>query len=199
MKPLEERHTQTREEALAWIQTGLASRAAEELFLGTRMSGGYGDLSDCTMLAYQMLTMWGADGSLFSYGPWGMGQLDAETKTRVEQVLEQEFKKAKALLAKYAGAMHEIAEGLVEHDELDGEDVIEILAKHDELIASGQGPRILPQYALSSAGGISGGVRGLLGSGQEDLQDGSSNGRGLKDSSNGAESNGDDVIHDAEG
>ena len=189
VKPLEERHTQTREEALAWIQTGLASRAAEELFLGTRMIGAYGDLTEATLLAYQMLTMWGADGSLFSYGPWGMGQLDPETKTRIEQVLEQEFKKAKTLLAKYAGAMHEIAEGLVEHGELDGEDVIDILAKHDELIAADRGPRILPQYALSSAGGISGSVRGLLETTSDDEPQNGANGAG---GANGSP-NGDDM------
>ena len=155
-KPTEERHTLVREEALARIQVSLASRAAEELFLGTRMNGVYSDFAGATYTAYMMLTVWGADGSLFSHAPWGMGQLDPETKTRVEQVLEQEFKKAKALLVKYAGAVHEIAEGLLEHEELDGQDVIDIIAKHDELIESGMGPRYLPEYALMNAGGLSG-------------------------------------------
>lgn len=155
-KPTEERHTMVREEALARVQVALASRAAEELFLGTRMSGVYGDLADATQMAYDMLAHWGADGSLFSHAPWGPGQLDSETKTRVEQVLEQEFKKAKALLVKYAGAVHEIAEGLLDHEELDGQDVIDIIAKHDELIASGLGPKFLPEYALMNAGGLSG-------------------------------------------
>ncbi len=193
VKPLEERHTTTREEALAFIQTGLASRAAEELFLGTRMSGGSGDLAGATMYAYEMLSLWGADGSLFSVQPWGMGMLDPETKTRIEQVLEQEFKKAKSLLAKYAGAMHEIAEGLVEHGELDGEDVIEILAKHDELIASGRGPRILPQYALSSPGGISGEVRGLLEANGQDGGDGQNGADAdIEDGANGLDAEGEE-------
>ena len=155
-KPTEERHTMVREEALARVQVALASRAAEELFLGTRMSGVYGDLADATQIAYDMLAHWGADGSLFSHAPWGPGQLDPETKTRIEQVLEQEFKKGKALLVKYAGAVHEIAEGLLEHEELDGQDVIDIIAKHDELIESGLGPKYLPEYALMNAGGLSG-------------------------------------------
>ena len=155
-KPLEERYTLVREEALAHIQISLASRAAEELFLGTRMSGVSGDLSNATQTAYLMLTQWGMDGGLFSYAPWGGGQLDPETKTRIEQVLEQEFKKAKALLTTYAGAVHEIAEGLLESDELDGQDVIDIIAKHDDLLASGRGPRVLPEYALMGAGGIGG-------------------------------------------
>ncbi len=155
-KPLEERYTLVREEALAHIQISLASRAAEELFLGTRMSGVSGDLANATQTAYLMLTQWGMDGGLFSYAPWGGGQLDPETKTRIEQVLEQEFKKAKALLTTYAGAVHEIAEGLLESDELDGQDVIDIIAKHDDLLASGRGPRVLPEYALMGAGGIGG-------------------------------------------
>jgi len=155
-KPTEERHTLVREEALAQIQVALASRAAEELFLGTRMSGVSEDLARASELAYHMLAVWGMDGSLFSILPWGQGHLDAETKTRVEQVLEQEFKKAKGLLVKYAGAVHEIAEGLLEHEELDGQDVIDIVAKHDELIESGMGPKYLPEYALMNAGGLSG-------------------------------------------
>ncbi len=155
-KPTEERHTLVREEALARIQVALASRAAEELFLGTRMSGVSEDLARASELAYHMLAVWGMDGSLFSVLPWGQGHLDAETKTRVEQVLEQEFKKAKGLLVKYAGAVHEIAEGLLEHEELDGQDVIDIIAKHDELIESGMGPKYLPEYALMNAGGLSG-------------------------------------------
>ena len=178
-KPIEERYTETREEALATIQTLLASRAAEELFLGTRINGVYSDFKWATQLAYEMLTLWGADGGLFSIAPWGMGALDPETKTRIEQVLEQEFKKSRALLARYAGAMHEIAEGLVEHGELDGQDVIDIVAKHDELIASGRGPKYLPQYALMNAGGLSGdgAVRGLLGSNGDDSTNGRSDGR----------------------
>ena len=155
-KPLVERYTLVREEALAHIQISLASRAAEELFLGTRMSGVSGDLANATQTAYYMLTQWGMDGGLFSYAPWGGSQLDPETKTRIEQVLEQEFKKAKALLTTYAGAVHEIAEGLLESDELDGQDVIDIIAKHDDLLASGRGPRVLPEYALMGAGGIGG-------------------------------------------
>ena len=155
-KPLEERYTLVREEALAHIQISLASRAAEELFLGTRMSGVSGDLHHATQTAYFMLTQWGMDGGLFSYAPWGGGQLDPETKTRIEQVLEQEFKKSKTLLTTYAGAVHEIAEGLLESDELDGQDVIDIIAKHDDLLASGRGPRVLPEYALMGAGGIGG-------------------------------------------
>ena len=162
-KPTEERHTMVREEALARIQVALASRAAEELFLGTRMSGVSEDLARASELAYHMLTIWGMDGSLFSVLPWGHGHLDPETKTRIEQVLEQEFKKAKGLLVKYAGAVHEIAEGLLEHEELDGQDVIDIIAKHDELIESGLGPKYLPEYALMGAGGLSGdGVPRLL-------------------------------------
>ena len=161
-KPLEERYTLVREEALAHIQISLASRAAEELFLGTRMSGVSGDLSHATQTAYLMLTQWGMDGGLFSYAPWGGGQLDPETKTRIEQVLEQEFKKAKALLTTYSGAVHEIADGLLDHDELDGQDVIDIIAKHDDLLASGRGPRVLPEYALMGAGGLGGPAPQLL-------------------------------------
>lgn len=170
-RPLEERYTLIREEALASIQVSLASRAAEELFLGTRMSGVSSDLAHATQTAYNMLTIWGMDGSLFSVLPWGMGQLDPDTKTRVEQVLEQEFKKAKTLLVKYAGAMHEIAEQLLKSHELDGQDVIEIIAKHDDLIAHGRGPRVLPDYVLVGAGGIASNTKPQLASPNEPGQD----------------------------
>src|SRR5690606_23471958 len=49
-RPVHEQHIRSAEEILALIQTNLASRAAEELFLGTRLVGVAGDLQNATNL-----------------------------------------------------------------------------------------------------------------------------------------------------
>src|SRR5919197_1279961 len=54
-KPIEEIHTETKEELLAHMQISLASRAAEQIFLGEEMSGASGDLANATQIAQVMI------------------------------------------------------------------------------------------------------------------------------------------------
>src|SRR5919198_2061802 len=67
-KPIEEIHTETKDELLAEMQVSLASRAAEQLFLGEEMSGASGDLAHATSVAERMVKLYGMNGSLVSYG-----------------------------------------------------------------------------------------------------------------------------------
>src|SRR3984893_6739724 len=73
MKPIEEIHTQTKDELLAHMQISLASRAAEQLFLGAgeEMAGASGDLASATRIAQVMVNYLGMNGSLMSAA--GMG------------------------------------------------------------------------------------------------------------------------------
>src|SRR5690606_7666039 len=50
-RPLVEQHIRNHNEILAHIQVNLASRAAEELFLNTRLVGVAGDLRNATQIA----------------------------------------------------------------------------------------------------------------------------------------------------
>jgi len=126
-KPNEEHHTRTKDEYLADIQVSLASRAAEQLFLGIEMSGAHHDLQNATAVADAVIRHFGMNGSLMQ--PTALGELvpDARAKKEIERLLEQQFKKAKALLEEHRDEVHAIAEELLEKEELTGDEVLEIM------------------------------------------------------------------------
>ena len=148
-KPVEEKHILVREEKLAGIQVSLAARAAEELFLGTQTIGVTSDFANATHTAFQMLSYWGMDGSFYSTLPFGasVSATDPRMKRKIDQLLEQEYRKVKTLLSEYSGAVHELAQALTDHDEVDGQDVEDMVKRWDELIAEGKAPKALPEDA----------------------------------------------------
>ncbi len=129
-KPEEEIHTRTREELLDRIKIALASRAAEELFLGTQMSGVTGDLQSATGIAAMMVGAYGMDNSFFSYLLFGMQGLSApDVKPRVEAILQEQYRIVKQMLELNRMAVIAIAEALILRNELTDIDVKEILAR----------------------------------------------------------------------
>jgi cell division protease FtsH len=127
-KPVEERYTQTKEEILADIQTFLASRAAEELFLGTQMSGVTNDLQVATQLAMAYLGIYGMGGSFYSFLALGGGMMGGlPDKRRVEELLDEQYMRVKTLLSVHAETVHAIAQALITHGELIGDDVQKII------------------------------------------------------------------------
>jgi cell division protease FtsH len=137
-KPLEERYTWVREEILADIQISLASRAAERLFLGTEMTGVSGDLRQATQLAAAYIGLWGMGGSLFSYGAnMAPGQVSVPTdphlKHQVEKLLDEQYQRVSRLVEENADAVHAIARGLLDKEELDKDEIKEIMDANREL------------------------------------------------------------------
>jgi len=128
-KPTEERFTKTREELLADIQVALAARAAEELFLGTQMTGATSDLAQATHLANLMVSAWGMDGSLYSGLTYNQLVPDLYRKQRIERLLQRQFENVKRLLQANREAVEAIAQGLLERDELNEQQLREILSR----------------------------------------------------------------------
>ena len=135
----EEVHTQTKEELVAQIKISLASRAAEQLFLGKEeeMAGASGDLANATRIANYMVNYLGMNGSLVSAGGLGSGGLfgapasPASTKD-IERLLDQQFKRVKQLLEDHREAMIAVAEGLIEKHALMGEEVYQLVEEADK-------------------------------------------------------------------
>ena len=127
--PLEERYTQSREEVLSEIKVALASRAAEELFLGTGLTGVTSDLQQATMLAMGYFGFYGMGNSFYSYlaMPSGLGGIDPDTKRRIEALLDEQYREVKQLLAEHSDEVRIISERLLKELELHGEDIKEIL------------------------------------------------------------------------
>jgi cell division protease FtsH len=138
-RPVEEIHTQTKEELLAHMQISLASRAAEQIFLGPgeEMAGASGDLASATRIAEYMIKLLGMNGTLASYGgflgasgPFGaMG--GGGPSREVDRLLDQNFKRVKMLLEENRAAMVAVAEALIEKHALMGDEVYELVAKSE--------------------------------------------------------------------
>lgn len=129
----EERYTLLKEEIEADIQVSLASRAAEEIFLNTAMTGFSGDLESATKLAVMYCSYVGMNGHLSSAAVFGS---DASVKAEVEAFLDVQFKKVKALIQANQEMCHALAEALLEKDELFGDEVWEIINQHNPVYTS---------------------------------------------------------------
>ena len=145
-KPLEERHTTTKEELLAQIQVSLASRAAEQIFLGIEMSGAHHDLQNATRIADFIVRQLGMNGTLYQPTALGHLQPDSQEKWVIEDLLEEQFKQVKALLNEHYDAVVAVAEALLEREELQGDEIREIIEQADRVStrngqATGRGGR----------------------------------------------------------
>jgi cell division protease FtsH len=126
-KPVEERYTFTREEILAEIQCCVASRAAEELFLNTQMTGVTNDLQQATQLATAYFGIYGMGGSFYSYLAAGNMMNGFPDKNRVEALLDEQYTRVKTLLSVHAETVHAIAQALLTEGELIGDDIQRII------------------------------------------------------------------------
>jgi ATP-dependent Zn protease len=150
MRPTEEIHTLTKEELLTSIQISLASRAAEQIFLGPgeEMAGASGDLQSATFNAERMVKLFGMNGSLASWGGrLGGGPFDGAMggPTReVDRLLDQNFKRVKLLLEEHREAVIAVAEALIEKHAIMGDEVYELVAKAESRTNGANGHVVVP-------------------------------------------------------
>ena len=116
-KPTEETYLNDRESVLADIQVSLASRAAEELFLGNQYSGVAGDLMHATAWATRFIGYWGMNGSLTSIAAFG-GAPDPGMRKEIDKLLRDQFLKVKMLIDENRDLVIAIAEALLDRLEL---------------------------------------------------------------------------------
>jgi cell division protease FtsH len=129
-KPLEEIVTQSADEMFAEMQVCLASRAAEELFLQTRLNGVGGDLRRATSLALGYVTHYGMGETFFSAGAIGAPDrvyADATVRHEAEAVLRRAYNDVKALLEEHRAAVIAVAEALLIKEELDGDEILALI------------------------------------------------------------------------
>jgi cell division protease FtsH len=136
--PLEERHTELREDMRRDIVVSLGGMAAEEIWFGESTGGPSSDLRQATYRAAVMLGYLGMGDSLISYGvletnPYGMGGplpaiLGNEANRKAIGTLLAEAKRqALELLRANEPAVRALAERLLEKDEVQGEEIEELM------------------------------------------------------------------------
>jgi cell division protease FtsH len=137
---IEERFTQTRSELEASLAIALGGMASEEIFLGESGTGPGSDLASATQVAALMVGALGMAGSLVSYEAVDQGAVsrqnlvgkvlgDSEAKNRVEALLQEQRRRVRGVLLENRDLVASLRDALIEHDELVGEEILEVIHK----------------------------------------------------------------------
>ncbi len=145
-RPVVEQHIRSDKEILAHIQVNLASRAAEELFLGTKLVGVASDLANATQLAMHYIGTWGMAGTLYSYAAFGETRPDRELRNRINELLAEQLEYVKQVLLEEEELVHAIAKELLAREELFGDDLDALARKY------GRGPFPYMEQSADVAG-----------------------------------------------
>ena len=132
---LEERFTQTESELRSLVQISLGGLVAEQLFFGERSSGVAGDLKYATTVAATMIGSMGMGDTLVSYEAVqaGMTNLSGkvlssdEGRAAVASALDDARTEVTKLLEANRHIVEALRDDLLEHDELVGDRIIEVI------------------------------------------------------------------------
>jgi cell division protease FtsH len=167
--PAEDRLSYSKEWAQNRIAIMLGGRIAEEIIFGQQTTGAGNDLEKATELAHKMVCEWGMSDKM---GPLTFGKKEEniflgremtqrqdyseETSqaidTEVRRIVMDGYATAHKLLSEHLEQLKGIAEALLEHETIDGED-IDRLMKGDKLDRRPPRPPAVKQEARPEAHG----------------------------------------------
>ena len=127
----EERYTRHAKEIETDIMVSLGSRAVEEVFLHTKMSGAGSDLQTATFLAMQYVGQLGMGPTLLAMGASGAMTPPGPVLRIADRLLEELFEETKRLMREKEYAVHAIAGALMQKGELIGPELEEIFDAAD--------------------------------------------------------------------
>ena len=161
-RPQEDKSFRARSEMFEQIVVALGGRIAEKLFLDDISTGAAGDIRQASAIARSMVTTYGmserigpisfdsSDHSIFigrdfsqtkSYSEETAATIDAEVK----RIFDEASKVCERILREHADLLKEIAQYLLEHETMDGED-FHYYCEHRSLPPKPDlGPDILPE------------------------------------------------------
>jgi ATP-dependent Zn protease len=152
-------YTRSRTEMLGLIQIALGGQCAEEIFFGDVSTGPGGDLLYATNVAAEMVGSVGMMGTLVSYAAVqnsafsdtnmvGRVLADPDGRGRVEELLQDQKIRVKALLEENAHLVEALRDALMERHELIGREITDVL---ETARAAGPPPRVLDLRATVQA------------------------------------------------
>jgi cell division protease FtsH len=132
--PREERHTTHARQLETDIMVSLGSRAVEEEFLGTKMTGASSDLVNATAVALTYVSRLGMGPSLLVLptGPSGPGAMPRPVLRMADYLLTALMTETKRLVNEKQHAVHAVASALLENGELIGPELEEVFRRADE-------------------------------------------------------------------
>ncbi|MBO7398323.1 MAG: AAA family ATPase [Clostridia bacterium] len=105
------------------ICVNMAGIASEEVFLGEYGNGGTSDLDAATDIAWQMVSRYGMSRNGFSV----TGEKTDRDRAEIDEILKQEFSKAKGLISERAAALERAKDVLLEKKTITEEEFLRIL------------------------------------------------------------------------
>ena len=137
-RPEADRYQMYKQDYKNEIAMGLGGRAAEEIIFGDVTSGAYSDIQSATETAKRMVTLFGMSEKL---GPRRFGSdqnevflgrdfssnadyseaMAAVIDEEIHAIISEAYDRAKSLLATHIGKLHFIAEYLLGHEDMDGD------------------------------------------------------------------------------
>jgi cell division protease FtsH len=127
----EERYTRHAREIETDIMVSLASRAVEEVFLGTKMAGASSDLQTATYLAMSYIGTLGMGPTLLAVPASGVMTPPGPVLKLADRLLDNLFEETKRLVREKEYAVHAIAGALAQKGELIGQELEEIFVAAD--------------------------------------------------------------------
>ena len=147
--PAEDKYLISKNELLDNITALLGGRAAEEIVFGDVTSGAANDIERATEMARKMVCELGMSEN---FGPLAWGKTEQEVflgkeiarmrnyseeiakmiDSEIQNIVGRCYNKAKEILMKHRKKMDELAEILLEREEISGEELRELLIKGDE-------------------------------------------------------------------
>lgn len=125
--------TQTEAEIFARIEVALAGRAAEDIFLRTRLDASANDLAEASRLALRAVAHWGMGETLLSTPSLTPERLEADPglRAQAERLLRQAYADIHALLEERRNAVVSVSDALQERGALSGEEIERVIHEVD--------------------------------------------------------------------
>ena len=137
-RPEEDNSYETKGEMLDYIRMCLGGRVAEELIMDDISTGASGDIQQATQMARGMVTRYGMSDELGTvlYGSghsevflgrdYGTGkdyseQTAAAIDAEIQRIIKECYKDAKAILSEHIDKLHFVAQYLLGHETMDGD------------------------------------------------------------------------------
>ena len=141
----EERYLISKEEAFNKIVTLTAGRASEEIVFNSITTGASNDIEQATKLARAMVTRFGMSER---FGMMGLetvtnvylggdashtcsDETAAIVDSEVHKIIDEAYKKAKDILMAHQKELHKLADYLIEHETITGEEFMKLLEENE--------------------------------------------------------------------
>jgi cell division protease FtsH len=156
--PERDRYVFSREYLIDRLAVMLGGRAAEQMVLNTATSGAEQDLKEAARLARKMVLDWGMSERLGHLALGGarehvfLGEEIGERRQysevtarevdeEIRAVVDQAYKRAEKTLREHRDGLDRVADALLEHEEIPGDKVLELLGMKAKGRGAGRGER----------------------------------------------------------